>query len=155
MKVCRIHEGDATLRPEVQTDGVEWQPGRSPSSTTPDAAHGSTATVAVSADEVLPRWRELTGTVTIGGERVAEPSTAGSRFGLGEMLAHASASEPLVRANCSASALSPPAAAWRSAAGSSTATPSNSTWLASAASPTRSHESRQAPPWTPTHKEQQ
>lgn len=35
----------------------------------------SMATVAVSADDVLPRWRELTGTVTINGERVAQPST--------------------------------------------------------------------------------
>jgi 2-keto-4-pentenoate hydratase/2-oxohepta-3-ene-1,7-dioic acid hydratase in catechol pathway len=56
----------------------------------------SMATVAVSADEVLPRWRELTGTVRINGEVVARPHTAGSRFGLGDMLAHASASEQLI-----------------------------------------------------------
>jgi 2-keto-4-pentenoate hydratase/2-oxohepta-3-ene-1,7-dioic acid hydratase in catechol pathway len=56
----------------------------------------SMATVAVSADEVLPCWRELRGTVTINGEVVARPHTAGSRFGLGDMLAHASASEQLV-----------------------------------------------------------
>jgi len=56
----------------------------------------SMATVAVSADEVLPRWRELTGTVRVNGEVVARPHTAGSRFGLGDMLAHASASEQLV-----------------------------------------------------------
>lgn len=56
----------------------------------------SMATVAVSADEILPRWRDLHGTVTINGETVARPHTAGSRFGLGDMLAHASASEQLV-----------------------------------------------------------
>jgi 2-keto-4-pentenoate hydratase/2-oxohepta-3-ene-1,7-dioic acid hydratase in catechol pathway len=56
----------------------------------------SMATVAVSADAVLPRWRELRGTVTINGETVARPQTAGSRFGLGDLLAHASASEQLV-----------------------------------------------------------
>jgi 2-keto-4-pentenoate hydratase/2-oxohepta-3-ene-1,7-dioic acid hydratase in catechol pathway len=56
----------------------------------------SMATVAVSADEVLPRWRDLTGTVTINGETVARPHTSGSRFGLGDMLAHASASEHVV-----------------------------------------------------------
>jgi 2-keto-4-pentenoate hydratase/2-oxohepta-3-ene-1,7-dioic acid hydratase in catechol pathway len=54
------------------------------------------ATAAVSADEVLPRWRELQGTVTINGDVVARPHTAGSRFSLGDMLAHASASEQLV-----------------------------------------------------------
>jgi 2-keto-4-pentenoate hydratase/2-oxohepta-3-ene-1,7-dioic acid hydratase in catechol pathway len=56
----------------------------------------SMATVAVSADEILPRWRDLRGTVTINGEVVARPHTAGSRFSLGDMLAHASASEQLV-----------------------------------------------------------
>lgn len=56
----------------------------------------SMATAAVSADEVLPRWRELQGTVTINGDVVARPHTAGSRFSLGDMLAHASASEQLV-----------------------------------------------------------
>jgi 2-keto-4-pentenoate hydratase/2-oxohepta-3-ene-1,7-dioic acid hydratase in catechol pathway len=55
----------------------------------------SMATVAVSADEILPRWRELRGTVAINGEVVARPHTAGSRFGLGDVLAHASASEQL------------------------------------------------------------
>jgi 2-keto-4-pentenoate hydratase/2-oxohepta-3-ene-1,7-dioic acid hydratase in catechol pathway len=54
------------------------------------------ATIAVSAEDILPRRRELTGTVTLNGERVAQPSTAGSRFGLGDMLAHASASEQLL-----------------------------------------------------------
>jgi 2-keto-4-pentenoate hydratase/2-oxohepta-3-ene-1,7-dioic acid hydratase in catechol pathway len=56
----------------------------------------SMATVAVSADEVLSHWRELRGTVTINGETVARPHTAGARYGLGDMLAHASASEQLV-----------------------------------------------------------
>jgi 2-keto-4-pentenoate hydratase/2-oxohepta-3-ene-1,7-dioic acid hydratase in catechol pathway len=56
----------------------------------------SMATVAVSADAVLPSWRELRGTVTINGEVIARPHTAASRFGLGDMLAHASASEQLI-----------------------------------------------------------
>jgi 2-keto-4-pentenoate hydratase/2-oxohepta-3-ene-1,7-dioic acid hydratase in catechol pathway len=56
----------------------------------------SMATVAVSADAVLPHWRDLMGTVTINGEIVARPHTANSRFGLGDMLAHASASERLI-----------------------------------------------------------
>jgi 2-keto-4-pentenoate hydratase/2-oxohepta-3-ene-1,7-dioic acid hydratase in catechol pathway len=56
----------------------------------------SMATVAVSAEEILPRWRDLRGTVTINGEVVARPHTAGSRFGLGDLLAHASASEQLI-----------------------------------------------------------
>jgi hypothetical protein len=77
MKVCRIHEGDAPLRTEVQTDGGEWQPGRSPSSTTPDAAHGSTATVAVSAG--APRPGEL---FSIGA------LSAGSGMEIGRWLEH-------------------------------------------------------------------
>jgi 2-keto-4-pentenoate hydratase/2-oxohepta-3-ene-1,7-dioic acid hydratase in catechol pathway len=56
----------------------------------------SMATVAVSADEVLPRWRELRGTVAVNGQTVARPHTADSRYGLGELLAHASASEQIV-----------------------------------------------------------
>jgi 2-keto-4-pentenoate hydratase/2-oxohepta-3-ene-1,7-dioic acid hydratase in catechol pathway len=56
----------------------------------------SMATTAISADAVLPRWRELRGTVTINGEVVARPHTAGSRFGLGDIVAHACASERLV-----------------------------------------------------------
>jgi len=56
----------------------------------------SMATVAVSADEILPHWRDLQGTVTINGAVVARPHTADSRFGLGDMLAHASASEELI-----------------------------------------------------------
>jgi 2-keto-4-pentenoate hydratase/2-oxohepta-3-ene-1,7-dioic acid hydratase in catechol pathway len=42
------------------------------------------------------RRRELRGTVTINGEVVARPHTAGSRFGLGDVLAHASAGEQLI-----------------------------------------------------------
>ena len=51
--------------------------------------------VVATADEILPRWRELKGRVRLNGKLVAEPSTAGARWSLGEMLAHASRSEPL------------------------------------------------------------
>jgi len=53
------------------------------------------SSVLVSADEVLPRWRKLNGHVTINGRLVAEPRTAGARWSLGEMLAHASKGEHL------------------------------------------------------------
>jgi 2-keto-4-pentenoate hydratase/2-oxohepta-3-ene-1,7-dioic acid hydratase in catechol pathway len=51
--------------------------------------------VVVTADEILPRWRELKGRVRLNGKLVAEPSTAGARWSLGEILTHASRSEPL------------------------------------------------------------
>lgn len=51
--------------------------------------------VVVSADEILPRWRHLTGRVTINGQVAAECATAGARFSLGEVLAHASRGEQL------------------------------------------------------------
>lgn len=51
--------------------------------------------VVVSADEILPRWRDLTGRVTINGQVAAECGTAGARFSLGEVLAHASRGEQL------------------------------------------------------------
>lgn len=51
--------------------------------------------IVVSADEILPRWRELQGTVTLNGQIVAECATKGARFSLGEALAHASAGEQL------------------------------------------------------------
>jgi len=49
----------------------------------------------VSADEVLPHWRTLKGAVRINGVLVAEPSCAGSRWSLGEALAHVSRAERL------------------------------------------------------------
>lgn len=52
--------------------------------------------VVVSADEVLPRWRELRGSVRINGALVAEPATAGPHWTLGEALAHASQGERLL-----------------------------------------------------------
>ncbi|MDQ8697335.1 fumarylacetoacetate hydrolase family protein [Hyphomicrobium sp. LHD-15] len=55
----------------------------------------SISATAVSADEILPRWRDLTGFVRINGDLVGEVSTAGPRWSLGEALAHASRSEPL------------------------------------------------------------
>jgi 2-keto-4-pentenoate hydratase/2-oxohepta-3-ene-1,7-dioic acid hydratase in catechol pathway len=51
--------------------------------------------VVVTADEILPRWRDLKGNVRLNGKLIAETSTAGARWSLGEILAHASRSEPL------------------------------------------------------------
>lgn len=51
--------------------------------------------VVVTADEILPRWRDLKGEVLLNGERVGEAATAGARWSLGEVLAHASRCEPL------------------------------------------------------------
>ncbi len=51
--------------------------------------------VVVTADGILPRWRELQGFVRLNGALIAEPSTAGARWSLGEVLAHASRSEQL------------------------------------------------------------
>jgi 2-keto-4-pentenoate hydratase/2-oxohepta-3-ene-1,7-dioic acid hydratase in catechol pathway len=51
--------------------------------------------VAVTADEILPRIERLRASVRINGEEVARPNTAGMRFSLGEVLAHASRSEQL------------------------------------------------------------
>lgn len=55
------------------------------------------SSVVVSADEILPRWRDLKGTVRINGTLIAEPSSAGARWSLGEALAHVSCSERLYR----------------------------------------------------------
>ncbi len=51
--------------------------------------------VVVTADEILPRWRNLKGCVRLNGALIAEPSTAGARWSLGEVLAHASRGEQL------------------------------------------------------------
>lgn len=51
--------------------------------------------VVVSADEILPRWTSLKGSVRINGNLVAEPSCAGPQWTLGEALAHVSRSERL------------------------------------------------------------
>ena len=51
--------------------------------------------VVVSADEILPRWDALKGSVRINGHLVSEPCTTGSRWTLGEALAHVSRSERL------------------------------------------------------------
>ncbi|WP_218130369.1 fumarylacetoacetate hydrolase family protein [Lentzea jiangxiensis] len=56
----------------------------------------SLSSTAVSASEVLPRWTELRSEVTINGESVAKPDASRPRWSLGEMLAHASASEQLL-----------------------------------------------------------
>jgi hypothetical protein len=55
----------------------------------------SMSPIAVSADEILPRWRELRGSVTVNGDVIARPHTADSRYALGDLLAHASAGEQL------------------------------------------------------------
>lgn len=51
--------------------------------------------VLVSADEILPRWRDLKGSVRVNGALVSEPSSAGAHWSLGEALAHASRWEQL------------------------------------------------------------
>lgn len=51
--------------------------------------------VVVSADEILPRWTSLKGSVRINGHLVSEPSSVGPRWTFGEALAHVSRSERL------------------------------------------------------------
>lgn len=51
--------------------------------------------VVVTADEILPRWRELNAHVRLNGTLITETSTAGAHWSLGDMLAHASRAEPL------------------------------------------------------------
>jgi 2-keto-4-pentenoate hydratase/2-oxohepta-3-ene-1,7-dioic acid hydratase in catechol pathway len=51
--------------------------------------------VVVTADEILPRWRNLKGSVRLNGEIVASPRSAGAKWSLGEMLAHACRGEQL------------------------------------------------------------
>ncbi len=53
------------------------------------------SSVVVSADEILPRWRDLKGSVRLNGELIAEPSTAGAKWSLGQVLAHACRGECL------------------------------------------------------------
>ena len=52
--------------------------------------------VIVSADEILPRWRDLKGRVHLNSEVVAECTTADARWSLGEVLVHASRGEQLL-----------------------------------------------------------
>jgi 2-keto-4-pentenoate hydratase/2-oxohepta-3-ene-1,7-dioic acid hydratase in catechol pathway len=49
----------------------------------------------VTADEILPRWHDLKGSVRLNGELISEPRTSGAKWSLGEMLAHASRGEQL------------------------------------------------------------
>jgi 2-keto-4-pentenoate hydratase/2-oxohepta-3-ene-1,7-dioic acid hydratase in catechol pathway len=51
--------------------------------------------VVISADEILPRWRDLKGSVRLNGRDIAACATAGAQFSLGEALAHASRDEQL------------------------------------------------------------
>ncbi|BBH68200.1 fumarylacetoacetase [Actinoplanes sp. OR16] len=53
------------------------------------------SSIVVTADEVLPRWRELTGTVTVNGATWARSSTAGPMFDLGTVVAYAARGEQL------------------------------------------------------------
>ena len=53
------------------------------------------SSVVVTADEVLPHWRSLKGSVRINGKLVSEPTSADPRWSLGEAIAHASQSERL------------------------------------------------------------
>jgi hypothetical protein len=77
----------------------------------------SLAGQAVSADELLPRWRELEGTVAVNSRILAHPHTAEARFGLGDLLAHASPGNSCSPERFSASARCPAGAAWRSVSG--------------------------------------
>lgn len=51
--------------------------------------------IIVSADEILPRWHDLSGSVSPNGKVATECTTTGARFSLGEVLAHASRDEQL------------------------------------------------------------
>jgi 2-keto-4-pentenoate hydratase/2-oxohepta-3-ene-1,7-dioic acid hydratase in catechol pathway len=51
--------------------------------------------VVVSADEILPHWRALEGSVQLNGSRIATCSARDARWSLGEVLAHASRGEQL------------------------------------------------------------
>jgi 2-keto-4-pentenoate hydratase/2-oxohepta-3-ene-1,7-dioic acid hydratase in catechol pathway len=51
--------------------------------------------VLVTADEILPRWRDLKGHIRINGALIAEPTTAGAKWSLGEVIAHACSGEQL------------------------------------------------------------
>ena len=53
------------------------------------------SSVVVTADEVLPHWRALKGSVRVNGKLVSEPTSADPRWSLGEAIAHASRSERL------------------------------------------------------------
>lgn len=53
------------------------------------------SSIVATADEILPRWTELGGSARLNGKLVTETSTAGARWSLGEVLAHASRSEQL------------------------------------------------------------
>lgn len=55
----------------------------------------SMSAVAVTADEILPRIDNLSGSVAINGDVVSTVSSRGMKWTLGEMLAHASSSEQL------------------------------------------------------------
>ncbi|MBF6214760.1 fumarylacetoacetate hydrolase family protein [Nocardia puris] len=56
----------------------------------------SMSATAVTADEIAPRVAALTGTVAINGSTVSTVSSAGMRWSIGEVLAHASRSERLL-----------------------------------------------------------
>lgn len=53
------------------------------------------SSVVVTADEILPRWRELEGFVRLNGALITETTTTGAKWSLGEVLAHASRGEQL------------------------------------------------------------
>lgn len=51
--------------------------------------------VVVTADEILPRWQNLKGSVRLNGALITETSTAGPKWSLGEVIAHACRGEQL------------------------------------------------------------
>lgn len=54
------------------------------------------APVVVTADEILPRWDQITGRASVNGEVWCEGSTAGALFSLDDVIAHIAADERLV-----------------------------------------------------------
>lgn len=51
--------------------------------------------VVVTADEILPRWQALKGSVRLNETLISEPTTSGARWSLGEVIAHAACGEQL------------------------------------------------------------
>ena len=56
----------------------------------------SMSPTAVTADELLPRIDELTGSVVVNGRTISKVNTRGLQWSLGEVLAHASRDEQLL-----------------------------------------------------------
>ena len=99
----------------------------------------SMSATAVTADEVLPRFSDLTGSVEVNGHTISTVSTKDLHWTIGDVLAHASRDEQLLPGEVFGRARCPAAPAWRPAAGCDPATPCDSCSTASARSST-SHQ---------------